>query len=116
MSTQTVTVDASNSGIAQTIVDDALKLAQQACANFVLDHLLSHANDTGGSMPPISAQDILNGANVPEYRDAVITGNLSKNKTGANEKYFDGKRRTSKRLKAQKMLLQCRQVSPRRRK
>lgn len=106
----TVTVDASNAPIAEKIVNEALKLAQQACANFVLDHLLEHANDPGATMPSLDAEAILKGADISEYRDAPITNNPSKHL--ATVKYFDGK--GTKRSKAKTLTLQCRQISRRR--
>ena len=112
MSTSTtVTVDALNAGTAQKIVDEALKLAQQACANYVLDHLLQHANDPTGTMPDLDVKQILAGAVTDSYA-TKLTGTLSTK--GAGGTYFDGRRKKPSR-KAAKVTLQCNVVKGSRR-
>ena len=105
--TQTVTVAAKNSTVAQKIVDSHLQIAQRACANFVLDYLLDNADVD--PMVEVSVSDILEGAKI------FVTKTQGSPSDSANSKgqiYYDGKRKGSKRVK--NMTLQCRQISPRR--
>ena len=87
-----------------------------------MDHLLHHANDTdgsgGGTMPPLTTKEILEGAagggTVAFTRPDYVTTSLSggRSTVGAGAAYYDGKRRSRKGAK-KNMFLTC-QISPRR--
>lgn len=102
---ETIVVDATRATDAQTIANNLLE-AQRHLINHTLNYI--YTQDAAGKMDVKSAFDLIKdcGAAAVDYTTNDPVGT-------STARYMDGKKRRSKRVK--NMTLQCRQISPRRR-
>ena len=102
---ETIVVDATRATDAQTIANNLLE-AQRHLINHTLNYI--YTQDAAGTMNVKTAFQLIQecGAAAVDYTTNDPVGS-------STAKYLDGKRKRSRRVK--NMTLQCRQISPRRR-